>query len=589
MTLAIHKHARSCTQHTVRQRDGAELFYRAWLPEQKADKALFLFHRGHEHSGRFQDLVDRLELDDVAIFAWDARGHGRSPGERGYAHHFSVVIKDIDTYVRHVCREHEIPLENVVLLGHSVGAVAVAAWVHDYAPPICGMVLATPALRVKLYVPLAIPGLRLLQKFKSQSFVKSYVKPQMLTHDAEMAADYASDELISRNIAVNILLDLYDTSTRLLDDAAAIRVPTLVMVAGNDWVVRRDAQQQFYLGLGSPHKELVDFPGFYHSIFQEQDRERPIAKAREFIQQCFARGRETEDLTHADQQGYTRSEYDHLREPLSVWSPKRWGYAALAGGMKTLGRLSWGIQLGWQTGFDSGQSLDHVYRNRPKGISPLGRLFDRFYLDSTGWAGIRHRKEALEQLLDATIEQVHAAGRPVRIVDIASGPGRYLLETVKRMSQIPIEAVCRDRSAEGLAEGRKLAETMGVENVRYAQGDAFDPESLAAITPRPTIAIVSGLYELFPNNAPVQRSLSGLARAVEPGGYLIYTNQPWHPQVELIARSLTNRDGQPWIMRRRTQAEMDQLVSEAGFEKFDMLTDPAGIFTVSVATRANRD
>ena len=82
------------------------------------------------------------------------------------------------------------------------------------------------------------------------------------------------------------------------------------------------------------------------------------------------------------------------------------------------------------------------------------------------------------------------------------------------------------------------------------------------ITPRPTIVIVSGLYELFPENEPLRRSLAGIADALEPGGLLIYTNQPWHPQVEFIARVLINREGKPWIMRRRTQAEMDELVAD---------------------------
>ena len=77
------------------------------------------------------------------------------------------------------------------------------------------------------------------------------------------------------------------------------------------------------------------------------------------------------------------------------------------------------------------------------------------------------------------------------------------------------------------------------------RGDAFDRASLAAIAPRPTIGIVSGLYELFPENAAVLNSLRGLADAIEPGGHLIYTNQPWHPQVEFIARVLRNREGQP--------------------------------------------
>jgi hypothetical protein len=38
-------------------------------------------------------------------------------------------------------------------------------------------------------------------------------------------------------------------------------------------------------------------------------------------------------------------------------------------------------------------------------------------------------------------------------------------------------------------------------------------------------------------------------------------------------------------MRRRTQAEMDELVRSAGFEKLNQEVDPWGIFTVSVAKR----
>ena len=71
-----------------------------------------------------------------------------------------------------------------------------------------------------------------------------------------------------------------------------------------------------------------------------------------------------------------------------------------------------------------------------------------------------------------------------------------------------------------------------------------------------------------------------------PGGCLVYTGQPWHPQLELIARALTShRAGQAWVMRRRTQAEMDQLVEAAGFRKLRQRIDPWGIFTVSLAVR----
>ena len=120
----------------------------------------------------------------------------------------------------------------------------------------------------------------------------------------------------------------------------------------------------------------------------------------------------------------------------------------------------------------------------------------------------------------------------------------------------------------------------------FQQGDAFDQASVAAVQPEPTLAIVSGLYELFSDNSLLQSSLAGLADAVKPGGYLIYTNQPWHPQQELIARVLSShQSNQPWVMRCRSQGEMDQLVAEAGFEKCTQLIDQWGIFSVSIAQR----
>jgi hypothetical protein len=143
----------------------------------------------------------------------------------------------------------------------------------------------------------------------------------------------------------------------------------------------------------------------------------------------------------------------------------------------------------------------------------------------------------------------------------------------------------RDYKPENVEAAQRLAAELGLRNVTAEKGDAFDRAALASIAPRPTIAIVSGLFELFPQNEPVLNSLRGLADAMEPGGYLVYTNQPWHPQMEFIARVLRNREGKPWIMRRRTQAEMDELVRAAGFEKVRQEIDQWGIFSVSLARR----
>jgi alpha-beta hydrolase superfamily lysophospholipase len=579
------KEAVVCQERTFATWDGTELFYRAWLPAQKAEKALILFHRGHEHSGRFQQFVEELGLGDVAVFAWDARGHGRSPGERGYADSFSDLVRDVDCFVRHTCAEHGIELGNLIVMGHSVGAVAVAAWVHDYGPAVRAMVLATPALRVKLYVPLALPALRGRMLLGGKSFIKSYVRAKMLTHDAEQAAAYEKDELISRSIATNVLIDLHDLSTRLIEDAGAIVTPTLLLSSGSDWVVKNSAQRKFFESLSSPVKEMGTFPGFYHAILHEAGREQVVARIREFIVERFEKEGETPSLVRADEAGYTRREYERLSKPAPWYCPKGNALRVQRGMMKSALRLSEGIRLGWRSGFDSGESLDGVYRNRAKGITPLGKLIDWFYLNSIGWRGIRVRKQHLMEALSATIEKALAGGEAVRIVDIAAGPGRYLLETLKQFEGREVTALLRDWSENGLEAGRKLAGEMGVTNVRYERGDAFSRAELAGLMPRPNVAVVSGLYELFPGNGKVRESLAGLAEAVPVGGYLIYTNQPWHPQVEMIARVLTNREGKPWVMRRRTQGEMDELVREAGFEKVGMRVDRWGIFTVSVGRR----
>lgn len=567
------------TEHKMTARDGAELFYRAWLPAQPARKALLLFHRGHEHSGRWGELVEALGLEDVAVFAWDARGHGQSAGERGSAENFGVLVQDVEAFVRHVSREHGIALEEMIVLAHSVGAVVVTAWVHDYAPPIRALVLATPAFRVRLYVPGAVPLLRLKQKLFGPGYVQSYVKPSMLTHDPAEAARYQADPLIFRQIAVNVLLDLHDAGTRLVADAGAITVPTLLLAAGSDWVVEPGAQRAFFEGLSSPRKRMEVLPGFHHAIFHEKERQLVFDKVREFVCEHFAAAPAPVSLLDADRYGYTRNEYDRLRGPGSAL------FRLVQLSMQTLGMLSEGIRLGWRTGFDSGVTLDYVYENRVRGSGPLGRAFDRQYLNSPGWCGIRERRANLEKALGEVMEEVHRSGQPVNVLDIACGGGRYVLETLHRLSAIPARAVLRDYRRENLDAARRLAEELGVKDVELVEGDAFDRASLAAVSPRPTIAIVSGLYELFPANGPVRRSLEGLAEAVPAGGFLIYTNQPWHPQVEFIARVLTNREGQPWIMRRRTQAEMDELVRAAGFEKIGQAIDRWGIFSVSVARR----
>lgn len=121
----------------------------------------------------------------ILLLCWDARGHGKSSGPRGYSPSLARSVRDVDEFVRFAASDSQVGLEEVVVIAQSVGAVLVATWIHDYAPAIRGLVLASPAFKVKLYVPLARPALALWHRLRGLFFINSYVKGRYLTHDRQ--------------------------------------------------------------------------------------------------------------------------------------------------------------------------------------------------------------------------------------------------------------------------------------------------------------------------------------------------------------------------------------------------------------------
>ncbi len=583
---------RSCTEHSFATHDDVALFYRHWSAQGDARGAIVLIHRGHEHSGRMAHLADELDLPDFDVFAYDMRGHGRSPGVRGDSPDFATSVRDLQTFVDHIATIHGVEIADLIVIAQSVGAVLASTWAHDYAPKIRGLVLASPAFKVKLYVPFARPGLALMRKLRGNFFVNSYVKAKFLTHDPERIASYNTDPLISRPISVNILLGLYDAADRVVADAAAITLPVQLLISGSDWVVHHAPQHRFFERLTSTRKEKHLLPGFFHDTLGERDRKQATDRIRSFVLGLFDNPPAPVSLRDAHRTGYTADESRALGKALPWYTPRGAYWAITRASLKLGGRLSRGIALGHGTGFDSGSTLDYVYRNQAQGVPVIGTMIDRTYLDSIGWRGIRIRKTHVEELLRKAFARVRTRGLPLRVMDVAAGHGRYVLDAIAANDDgseqsRPESILLRDYSNINVRDGRALIAERGLYSIaQFVQGDAFDRDDLAQVSPTPTVAVVSGLYELFPDNDQVAASLAGIAAAVPPGGCLVYTGQPWHPQLELIARALTShRQGQAWVMRRRTQAEMDQLVEAAGFRKLEQRIDAFGIFTVSLAVR----
>ena len=548
-------------------------------------KAVAIFHRGHEHSGRATHVADGLADDSFSYFAWDQRGHGRSDGERGDAPSIGRLIADVDEFVAHIEQRFGFDTQNLAVIAQSVGAVLVSAWLHDYAVRVRCAVLASPAFSVKLYVPFARAGLKALYCARGNFFVNSYVKAHYLTHDKERQASYDADSLITRAISVRILLGLYEAAQRVVSDAAAITTPTLLLISGDDWVVEHAPQHEFYNALGARVKRREILEGFYHDTLGESERERAFEIVREFVGERFRAPFSEVDCTHADEYGFSREEADRLATPLPRFSPKNLRFKFQRIFMQAVSPWVGGLKIGENTGYDSGSTLDYVYRNEPQGANKFFKFIDKFYLNAIGWRGIRERKRNIKLAIDQAVAKLQERGEPLRLLDIASGHGRYILDAAQghKFERITL----RDYSDINVKAGSEMIKERGLQDVAsFTQANAFEAASYEGLQDAYTLGVVSGLFELFPDNSVVRTALQGFSSSVKSGGYLIYTNQPWHPQLEMIARALSShRQGAAWIMRRRSQAEMDQLVEKAGFKKVREWIDGDGIFSVSLAVK----
>ena len=466
-----------------------------------------------------------------------------------------------------------------------MGAVLVSAWLHDYAPRVRCAVLASPAFSVKLYVPFARAGLKAIYRARGNFFVNSYVKAHYLTHDKQRQASYDADALITRAISVRILLGLYEAAQRVVSDAAAITTPTLLLISGDDWVVEHAPQHEFYNALGARVKRREVLDGFYHDTLGESERERAFEIVREFVGERFRAPFSEVDCTHADEYGFSREEADRLATPLPRFSLKNLRFKFQRIFMQAVSPWVGGLKIGENTGYDSGSTLDYVYRNEPQGANKFFKFIDEIYLNAIGWRGIRERKRNIKLAIDQAVAKLQKRGEPLRLLDIASGHGRYILDAAQghKFERITL----RDYSDINVKAGSEMIKERGLEDVAsFTQVNAFDAASYEGLQGAYTLGVVSGLFELFPDNSVVRTALDGFASSVKSGGYLIYTNQPWHPQLEMIARALSShRQGAAWIMRRRSQAEMDQLVENAGFKKVKEWIDGDGIFSVSLAVK----
>ena len=99
------------------------------------------------------------------------------------------------------------------------------------------------------------------------------------------------------------------------------------------------------------------------------------------------------------------------------------------------------------------------------------------------------------------------------------------------------------------------------------------------------MVVASGLYEILLDEDAIRASLRGIGALLPPGGLLVLTGQPHHPQLRLIANLLTHRDGTPWRMQLRSTSTLESWCRDAGFVDLQTHGDSQGMFTITIGRK----
>jgi len=252
-------------------------------------------------------------------------------------------------------------------------------------------------------------------------------------------------------------------------------------------------------------------------------------------------------------------------------------------GIHTVGRLSDGLRLCLDEGLTAGKTVDYVYRNQPSGRLWIGKVIDRAYLNHPDWAAVRARRVNLEAEVEAAIADLAQEGRELTLVDIASGPASYMLAVASKPGLPPLRVICSDRDERWLAEGRAEAEKLGLTNVSFELGDAFDGDAL--IARHPDIVVASGFYDWIDDDAEVRSSFGQVAAALRQGGRFVLTNQVGHPDLEFVSAVFESHTHEPLRMKMRPVEQIASWLAESGMEVVDTRIDPRGYFAALHARR----
>jgi alpha-beta hydrolase superfamily lysophospholipase len=254
---------------------GVRIVYDVWTPDTPPRAVVVLSHGLGEYARRYDHVAQRFGADGLVTYALDHRGHGRSGGKRMLVRDISEFTADFDTLVGIARREH--PALKRVVLGHSMGGGIVFAYGVERPDNYDLMVLSAPAVAAQeLLNPLmafaakglgvVLPGLPVQE-----------LDVDAISRDPAVVAAYKSDPLVYHGrVPAGIGRALLQVGETMPRRAPALHAPLLVVHGSDDRLIPVDGSRRLVECVGSTDVELKVYPGLYHEVFNEPERDHVL-------------------------------------------------------------------------------------------------------------------------------------------------------------------------------------------------------------------------------------------------------------------------------------------------------------------------
>lgn len=259
---------------------GTKIFARSWQPEGKTRGAVVIVPGFNSHSGQYLWVGEQFAANDLAAYAIDLRGRGRSEGERYYVEKMEDYTDDVATLVRTAKSEN--PSVPVFVLGHSAGGVVSCIYALDHQSEIDGLICESFAY------DLPVPGF-VLSLLKGFDHIAPHahvytLKNENFSRDPRVVEAMNNDPLIKgESEATQTAKVMIDASRRLNQEFPFITLPVLILHGTEDKATNPSGSQFFYDNAGSTDKTLKLYEGHYHDLLNDLDKEIVMADITNWI------------------------------------------------------------------------------------------------------------------------------------------------------------------------------------------------------------------------------------------------------------------------------------------------------------------